>query len=318
LHHLESNALKSLTSHPELEDAYLTLGLTSVHEYIIRGEVELLARQVKLDPRYSSSIRDVWGATPLHWAATLGNIEAMFLLLDSGANIDAVCKYGKTVLHWAVRSKSAVCCQALVDAGANVNIMDGDGMTPLMVLLRHAPDREDIMDILLQAGVDVNMQGQSGMTALMTVAQCSTARSCAKILAYGADIELRDHGGCTAMVHAVYYRNEAALAFLIDKGSSLTKLDNQGRSIVHIAAARANFKIMKMLEAAHIEGVPKDAATIQNWWSWFNDRATWYQGIRAPLAEEFSAFQALVESVRPYQPPSLDIDSSFPVPGAYP
>lgn len=120
------------------------------------------------------------------------------------------------------------------------------------------------------------------------------------------------------MFHAVYYRNDAALAFLVDEGTSLLNLDNRGRSIVHFAAACANPKVMKILERACIEGVPMDDATVKSWWTWFNDRDTWYRGVRASHEEEISAFQALVASIK--SPPISDLNTvrSFRIPGEFP
>jgi ankyrin repeat protein len=310
--------MKALTSFPQLEDEYVNLDLTSLHDFIMQGDNEQLARQVKLNPRRSSSIRDVWGATPLHWAATFGNIEAIRVLLEAGADVDAVCKRGRSVLHWAVRTESVQCCKILVDAGANVNILDSEGLTVLMSLMGLASDPDDIMDILLEAGVDVDVQNHTGMTALMSAAQRYSPDACAKILNYGANLELRDHVGGNATFHAVYYRNDAALAFLIDKGASLLNLDNRGRSIVHYAAANANLKVMGILERASIEGVPTDDATVKSWWTWFYDRDTWYRGIRASHKEEVSAFQALIASIK--SPPISEPDtvSSFRIPGEFP
>jgi ankyrin repeat protein len=306
LHHLETNAMKTLTNVSELADEYVNLDLTSLHDFIMQGDNKQLARQVNLNPRHSASIRDVWGATPLHWAATFGNIEAIQILLQVGADVNAVCKRGRSVLHWAVRTKSAQCCKILVDAGANVNILDGDGLTVLMSLMGLSSDPNDIMDIFLGAGINIDVQNHTGMTA------------CAKDLKYGANLELRNHVGGTAIFHAVYYRNDAALAFLIDQGTSLLNLDNWGRSIVHFAAACANPKVMGVLERARIKGVPMDENTVQSWWTWFYDRDTWYRGARASHEEEVSTFQAPLASIK--SPLSSDPNSvsSLKVPGEFP
>lgn len=317
LHHLENKALKNLTSVSELEDAYATLGLSTLHDAIFTGDNQLLSRQVTFDPRSCSSVADIWGATPLHWAATFANIEAIQILLDAGANVNAVCKRGKSVLHWAVRTESLACCKILLDAGADVNIPDMEGVSVLMSFLGLAsgPDLGKIVDLFLEAGIDVNVQNHTGMTALMSAAQRYSPKICGKIIKHGANLELRDHVGGTAMFHAVYYRNDAALAFLIHQGISLDNLDNRDRSIVHFAAACANPKVMSILEAANIQGVPMDADTVENWWAWFNDRDTWFRGVRAPHDEEVSAFKALVASVR-----SCPIRRSKEsrMPGAYP
>lgn len=107
---------------------------------------------------------DKLGATPLHWAAMVGNHKIALLLLKKGANpqasreriskplilaamsgsVDCVknlLKYdkdisspnqqGDTALHEAIRSKHIQITRLLLEAGAHPNLANGDGITPL-------------------------------------------------------------------------------------------------------------------------------------------------------------------------------------------
>ncbi|XP_069671550.1 receptor-interacting serine/threonine-protein kinase 4-like [Periplaneta americana] len=73
------------------------------------------------------------GHTPLHVVGFSENVEAMArLLVERGADLEAVEKHKQTPLHWAAgRWKSLPAVQALVALGANMAARDDQNRTPL-------------------------------------------------------------------------------------------------------------------------------------------------------------------------------------------
>lgn len=55
-----------------------------------------------MDPNVKDYDRE---ATPLHWAANKGHVEAIELLIDSGANVNAQNKRGRTPIHALIEMK---------------------------------------------------------------------------------------------------------------------------------------------------------------------------------------------------------------------
>lgn len=55
-----------------------------------------------IDPNIKDYDRE---STPLHWASNKGNIEAIEMLLDAGANINAQNRRGRTPLHSLIEMK---------------------------------------------------------------------------------------------------------------------------------------------------------------------------------------------------------------------
>jgi len=71
------------------------------------------------------------GFTPLHFAAREGEIDAARLLIDAGADVDAVAADGKTTLGLAIYNGHYELASLLIDAGVDVNRADAEGFPPL-------------------------------------------------------------------------------------------------------------------------------------------------------------------------------------------
>jgi len=74
---------------------------------------------------------DCQGDTPLHILISRGNVAGALLVIESGANVDAVGDMGETPLHLAVRSKNYNLIAALINKGANRNIVSEFGKSPV-------------------------------------------------------------------------------------------------------------------------------------------------------------------------------------------
>lgn len=62
--------------------------------------------------------------TALLWAADMGHLQVLELLLHSGADMTLVDDNGLTALLWAADRGHADCVKALLDAGIDVNAAD--------------------------------------------------------------------------------------------------------------------------------------------------------------------------------------------------
>ena len=62
-----------------------------------------------------------------------GALEAVELVLELGADVNAVNMRGRSALYGAAHIRSDAIVKLLVDRGATVNVEDDRGITPLMV-----------------------------------------------------------------------------------------------------------------------------------------------------------------------------------------
>ena len=122
---------------------------------------ELLDESPALAGGYSSD-----GFTPLHLASYFGNAPAASILLERGADPDAVSRNPMALrpMHSAAASRSLEIVKMLVDRGAEVNTRQHGGWTPL-----HAAAFSGdlaMAEYLLEHGAEITLSSDDGKTAL--------------------------------------------------------------------------------------------------------------------------------------------------------
>lgn len=98
----------------ELSDSQ---GRTLLHEACVQGARLVVVRVLGVAPRLMTR-RDHKGHTPLHLAAYQGHADIVSLLLQHGAEVDAVARQQWTALHYAAQGGHARVVASLLRAGA--------------------------------------------------------------------------------------------------------------------------------------------------------------------------------------------------------
>jgi ankyrin repeat protein len=127
--------------------------------------------------------RDGDGWTPLHFAARYDHPDTVRLLLERGADPNALCRYDDdepdtpfhvSPLMLAARFvKNVTTAKLLLAAGAQLNAQDKDGYSPLI----RATQKDNVVRLLLEKGTDVEARiryptdEKPSTTALMLAAQ---------------------------------------------------------------------------------------------------------------------------------------------------
>ena len=106
------------------------------------------------------------GWTPLMLAARKGDIELLNFLLANGADVNAKSDVqNRTPLMEAVRNRKIQAVQALLAANPDLDAVDWEGYTVLMFAA--VSGQRDVVDVLLAHGADVNLKNKVGSSALM-------------------------------------------------------------------------------------------------------------------------------------------------------
>ena len=97
----------------------------------LREVLNDFALYAKLEPgNVSVNTRSPSGESPIHWMAALGDVPAIQLLANAGADLSVQDQSGNTALHVAVSAGHGPATQALIAAGAPVALRNTLGQTP--------------------------------------------------------------------------------------------------------------------------------------------------------------------------------------------
>ena len=115
------------------------------------------------------------GNTALHMAAKLGKTDLLEVLLDHGADINAINATEQTALMVGARCSPAdmnyqQVMRKLIERGANVEMVDKNGDTALIIAAIPSNEGTEILQLLLEKGVQTNTINIAGSTALITAA----------------------------------------------------------------------------------------------------------------------------------------------------
>jgi ankyrin repeat protein len=134
----------------------------SLFEAAAVGEVAVVRR--KLTEGWEIEDRGDDGFAPLHLAAYFGQLEVARLLLERGADPNAVASNDSRVtpLHSAVSARRRDLAGLLLALGASANAVQKGGWTPLHAAAHNGD--EAIVDLLLLRGADATRPADDGRT----------------------------------------------------------------------------------------------------------------------------------------------------------
>lgn len=105
------------------------------------------------------------GWTALHFAAYFGQIDAARVLLDQGADPNAVSENARRArpLHSAAAGRHFAVCDLLIGAGADLDAQQEGGLTALMAAAQHG-DR-GLAELFIKRGASRSVTATDGRTA---------------------------------------------------------------------------------------------------------------------------------------------------------
>jgi ankyrin repeat protein len=156
--------------------------------------------------------------TPLMYAAYVGSLDAMKLLLKEGASVNLQSQSGATALIWAATDLDKV--RLLIAHGANVNLATKRGRTALLVAAMSDPSAA-IVKLLLEKGADSKAVDFLKTTPLRAATLGNDTETIGMLIEAGVDVNAADLPGITPLMMAAGWNGNArAVQMLLAKGAN--------------------------------------------------------------------------------------------------
>lgn len=174
------------------------------------GRVEVVKQGLSAHPDWKDAELFL-GIRPVYRASVVGRDEVLAILLEAGADVNAVTDRGTHPLHAAAQNGYDKIMDRLLAAGATVDAANDAGQTPLFYAVRFG--HPEMAEKLIARGASTQKVDKGGRTALHFSAGMGLLDSTRLLLANGAgaDLNLVDHYGYSPLgLCRTWKRNEFA------------------------------------------------------------------------------------------------------------
>jgi ankyrin repeat protein len=222
-----------------------------LHVAVMTGIVPLVT--ALLDKKADAHAADPqWGMRAIHTAAFFGKPEVIRLLIArrcSGANESS--EGGKRPLHWAAQRGQLESLNVLLEMGADKEALTDDGLTPLHVAAAHG--RAAIVTRLLEAGANPRVLASDQRTVLHFAAQEGDGATIGALVKAVPELVMAKTVGNDTMLHRLCLGGSVgALAHLQGHGPELMSCVNEfGQTPLHLACRHASVQFVTVLLALH-------------------------------------------------------------------
>ena len=288
-------------------------GWTALHFAVSGKNIETRIIMQLLQSNVDVHASNDGGSTALFLAAESGSEAAVKILLDAGGKVNAKNTANSTPIHRAAQEGYLAVVKLLMEAGANPLAKKRHGITPLQLALEnshfdvaaellepveselpsiddyeetlyslaqvgfeegikkalnyplrnfergdprynqsplsHAAENghERVVQILLDKGADPNLADKSGRTALLWAVLNDHRAVAEQLLARGADVQGRDHDQWTALSFAVRNGSTPMANLLLDMGADVSATIKGGYTALHLAVSFAAPALIHLL-----------------------------------------------------------------------
>lgn len=212
------------------------------------------------------SPRPRMGYHPIHYAVVGGHFPAVEFLIERGAR---VAEHMPLVLDWCEINRSRIA--PLIRAAAEkekpgstrkqktkpgvpaIDQPDWLGYPELVDASRgnhNATDDPDRIQILLDRGANINVTDYKGKTAMHRASQAGFLRITQLLIDRGGDLEIADNKNETPIFDAIYHARLATIALLIKNNANREQRNHRGDTPIFAAARGKCLETFKLLVKA--------------------------------------------------------------------
>jgi len=228
-------------------------GTTALHWAVRAGDRPTAELLLRAGAKANAATR--YGVTPLWLAATNGDEALVVALLKAGADLHLRGPAGETILMAAARTGRLAAGDALLERGADVNATEANQQQNALMWAA-AENHADVVRALVRRGANMNVASKvltppewkwattgmvstplprGGWTPLMYAARQGALEAAAVLADAGANLDLRDPDGTTALNFAILNVHYDLAGMLLDKRADPNVADDTGTSPLYAA-----------------------------------------------------------------------------------
>lgn len=139
--------------------------------------------------------------------------EICNLFISAGIDINSRDDLGTPMLNVAVRNDNEELTKMLLDCGADINAVSKDrGYTAVMDAVWKG--NKDITKLLIESGAELNTISKEGQSNLVLAVGANNIAICKMLAENGADPDIKDQMGMSAFNYATLFKKEKILEIL--------------------------------------------------------------------------------------------------------
>lgn len=216
----------------------------TVFESSRNGYTDILACTLKTLPRLANT--PFKGLLPLIGASTNGRAEAVKVLLEHGAVVDARDKKEEFALMAASLNDHTEVIEILLAHGARLDLTS---QTKGKSALNAASEKGKLesVKVLLAHGADVESEDINGWSALFVAAKNQHVEVVKHLLQHGANPDVKDMTGMCPLIKASTVGHAEVVRALLEGGAQVDIQDDQGNSALNTASLMGFSKMVDLL-----------------------------------------------------------------------
>jgi len=248
-----------IAADPSLVNAATERGSTTLLFACVGGNTDIV--RLLLNAGADANAMNDSHYTPLQVAAGRDYVQVMELLIEAGADIEAPNLEGETALHCASNNGARRAVEFLLDNGADPHARNSRGRTPLILVARECGDLETAR-VLLRAGANIDAVDDYGDTSLDLAAWRGYTEFVAMLLEEGAEIPASEDRRIDLLTNAARRGLDGLAQAIILAGLDLDAVAVSHPELMNDAAAGGSVEIMRVMAES---GFRADHADENGW-----------------------------------------------------
>ena len=233
-----------------------TQGFSTLHHIILGIVPNDLTSELKTSTA-KINLGDSSKRTPLWWATSRNDLQAVKTLLIFGASPNDSDRWGRTPLDMV---SNIDICKMLLDAGVNIHARNNAyGRSVLHQLFKCANERSMesdtvvLIDVLVDAGINVDVRDNDEETPLLNAIFSGHTSHARRLIELGANVNATNLSSRQSAIHiAVLFDRHELIPLLLERGADYTAVNASGKNIAHMAAWSAGTKTVSVLAKSRL------------------------------------------------------------------